>query len=45
MLSNTVSSSNYKTLAQIGITTDPSDGKLELDADKLTAALKKMPAA
>ena len=25
----------------IGITTDPSDGKLELDADKLTAALKK----
>ncbi|QGX88367.1 flagellar filament capping protein FliD [Escherichia coli] len=41
MLSNTVSSSNYKTLAQIGITTDPSDGKLELDADKLTAALKK----
>lgn len=45
MLSNTVSSSSYKTLAQIGITTDPSDGKLELDADKLTAALKKMPAA
>ncbi|MCZ9211701.1 flagellar filament capping protein FliD [Escherichia albertii] len=41
MLSNTVSSSNYKTLAQMGITTDPSDGKLELDADKLTAALKK----
>ena len=41
MLSNTVSSSNYKTLAQIGITTDPSDGKLERDADKLTAALKK----
>lgn len=41
MLSNTVSSSAYKTLAQIGITTDPSNGKLELDADKLTAALKK----
>ncbi|MCZ9114489.1 flagellar filament capping protein FliD [Escherichia albertii] len=41
MLSNTVISSNYKTLAQMGITTDPSDGKLELDADKLTAALKK----
>lgn len=38
MLSNTVSSSSYKTLAQIGITTDPSDGKLELDA---IAALKK----
>ncbi|MCZ9148007.1 flagellar filament capping protein FliD [Escherichia albertii] len=41
MLSNTVGSSNYKTLAQMGITTDPSNGKLELDADKLTAALKK----
>ena len=41
MLSNTVSSSAYKTLAQVGITTDPSNGKLELDADKLTAALKK----
>ncbi|MCZ9034161.1 flagellar filament capping protein FliD [Escherichia albertii] len=41
MLGNTVSSSNYKTLAQMGITTDPSNGKLELDADKLTAALKK----
>lgn len=41
MLSNTVSSSNYKTLVQMGITTDPSNGKLELDADKLTAALKK----
>ena len=41
MLSNSLSSSSYKTLAQIGITTDPSDGKLELDNDKLTAALKK----
>lgn len=41
MLSNTVSSSSFKTLAQIGITTDPSDGQLELDADKLSAALKK----
>ncbi|MFH0474150.1 flagellar filament capping protein FliD [Kluyvera ascorbata] len=41
MLSNSLSTSSYKTLAQIGITTDPSDGKLELDSDKLTAALKK----
>ncbi|HDG1668487.1 flagellar filament capping protein FliD [Kluyvera ascorbata] len=41
MLSNSLSTSSYKTLAQIGITTDPSDGKLELDNDKLTAALKK----
>lgn len=41
MLSNAVSSSQYKSLSQIGITTDPSTGQLELDADKLTAALKK----
>lgn len=41
MLSNSASSSQFKTLAQIGISTDPSTGQLELDADKLTAALKK----
>ncbi|MDZ4030923.1 flagellar filament capping protein FliD [Kluyvera ascorbata] len=41
VLSNSLSTSSYKTLAQIGITTDPTDGKLELDNDKLTAALKK----
>lgn len=40
-LSNTLSSSTYKTLAQIGITTDPSDGKLKIDDDKLSAALTK----
>ena len=38
---NSASSSQFKTLAQIGISTDPSTGQLELDADKLTAALKK----
>lgn len=41
VLSNTMSSSSYKTLAQIGVTTDPSTGKLELDEKKLTEALKK----
>ncbi|MCV5539034.1 flagellar filament capping protein FliD, partial [Escherichia coli] len=41
MLSNTVSSSNYKTLAQIGITSDASTGKLEIATDKLQTALKK----
>lgn len=41
VLSNTLSSSSYKTLAQIGVTTDPSTGKLELDDKKLTEALKK----
>lgn len=40
-LSNTLSSSSYKTLAQIGITSDPSTGELEVDDDKLSAALKK----
>ncbi|MFJ2975087.1 flagellar filament capping protein FliD [Kluyvera sp. NPDC087067] len=41
VLSNTLSSSSYKTLAQIGVTTDPSTGKLEIDDKKLTEALKK----
>ncbi|MFP5596311.1 flagellar filament capping protein FliD [Kluyvera sp. 142486] len=40
-LSNTLSTSSYKTLAQIGITSDPSTGELEVDDDKLSAALKK----
>lgn len=40
-LSNTLSSSTYKTLAQIGVTSDPSTGQLEVDDDKLSAALKK----
>ncbi|HDG1704566.1 TPA: flagellar filament capping protein FliD [Kluyvera ascorbata] len=40
-LSNTLSSSAYKTLAQIGVTSDPSTGQLNVDDDKLSAALKK----
>ncbi|WP_313688141.1 flagellar filament capping protein FliD [Pantoea sp.] len=39
MLTNAQSSSTYKTLAQIGITTDPTTGQLDLDADKLSTAL------
>lgn len=41
VLSNTLSSSSYKTLAQIGITTDPSNGQLKIDDTKLSAALQK----
>lgn len=41
LLNNPQSSSSFKTLAQIGVTSDPSTGKLELDNDKLSAALKK----
>ncbi|MDU6923568.1 flagellar filament capping protein FliD [Franconibacter helveticus] len=41
MLTNSSSSSTYKTLAQIGVTTDPSTGKLELDSDTLKTALTK----
>jgi len=41
VLSNTLSSSSYKTLAQIGVTSDPSTGQLKVDDDKLAAALKK----
>ncbi|MBW9461018.1 flagellar filament capping protein FliD [Kluyvera sp. EC_51] len=40
-LSNTLSSSAYKTLSQIGITSDPSTGQLNISDDKLSAALKK----
>ncbi|MEG5813103.1 flagellar filament capping protein FliD [Enterobacter hormaechei] len=39
MLSNTVGGTAYKTLSQVGITSDPSTGKLELDSDKLKKAL------
>lgn len=42
LLNNPQSSSSFKTLAQIGVTSDPSTGKLELDNDKLSASLKKM---
>lgn len=41
MLSSTTSTSSYKTLAQIGITSDPTTGKLELDNTKLKAGLAK----
>jgi len=39
MLTNAQSSSTYKTLAQIGITSDPTSGSLVLDSDKLETAL------
>jgi len=44
MLTNNASSSTYKTLAQIGITSDPSTGELTLDSDKLKTELTKDPA-
>ncbi|MFU9137910.1 flagellar filament capping protein FliD [Erwinia tasmaniensis] len=43
MLTNAASSSTYKTLAQIGVTTDPTSGDLKLDSTALTAALTKDP--
>ncbi|WP_053142441.1 flagellar filament capping protein FliD [Erwinia billingiae] len=39
MLTNAQSSSTYKSLSQIGVTTDPTSGQLKLDDDKLSAAL------
>lgn len=44
MLTNSASSSSYKTLAQIGITSDPTTGELTLDSDKLKTELTKDPA-
>ena len=38
-LTNAASSSTYKTLSQIGITSNPTTGKLVLDSDKLSTAL------
>lgn len=43
MLTNSSSSSSYKTLAQIGITSDPTTGELTLDSDKLKTELTKDP--
>ncbi|MCS2171658.1 flagellar filament capping protein FliD [Scandinavium sp. TWS1a] len=40
MLSSSTGSSAYKTLAQIGVTSDPSTGKLTVDSTKLESALK-----
>ena len=45
MLSNTVGGTTYKTLSSLGITTDPSSGKLELDSDKMKKALTDNPTA
>ncbi|MRS16241.1 flagellar filament capping protein FliD [Enterobacteriaceae bacterium RIT691] len=39
ILSNTASSSSFKTLAQIGVTSDPSTGELSVDSTKLESAL------
>lgn len=39
MLTNAASSSTFKTLAQIGVTSDPTTGKLEVDSDKLNTSL------
>jgi flagellar hook-associated protein 2 len=39
MLTNAQSSSTYKSLSQIGVTTDPTSGQLKLDDDKLSTAL------
>lgn len=44
LLNNTASSSTFKTLSQIGITTNPTTGQLETDKTKLDAALAKDPA-
>jgi flagellar hook-associated protein 2 len=43
LLTNTASTSTFKTLSQIGITTDPNTGQLETDKTKLDAALAKDP--
>jgi flagellar hook-associated protein 2 len=45
ILANSSGSSVYKTLSQAGITTDPTDGKLKLDAAKLTSSLQVKPEA
>ncbi|WP_337010456.1 flagellar filament capping protein FliD [Pantoea sp. AS142] len=41
MLTNAQSSSSYKSLGQIGVTTDPTTGSLKMDATKVSAALDK----
>lgn len=43
ILANSSGSAVYKTLSQAGITTDPTNGKLKLDADKLSSALDVNP--
>ncbi|WP_312056476.1 flagellar filament capping protein FliD [Pantoea brenneri] len=43
LLTNAASSSNYKTLSQIGISSDPTTGELKLDSAVLKTALDKDP--
>lgn len=43
LLTNSASSSNYKTLSQIGISSDPTTGELKLDSAALKTALDKDP--
>ncbi|WP_312760653.1 flagellar filament capping protein FliD [Pantoea brenneri] len=43
LLTNAASSSNYKTLSQIGISSDPTTGALKLDSAALKTALDKDP--
>lgn len=45
MLSNTTGGTDFKTLSQVGITTDPMTGKLELDSTKLKKTLAENPTA
>lgn len=45
ILANASGSAVYKTLSQAGITTDPTNGQLKLDATKLTSALQVKPDA
>lgn len=45
ILANGSGSSQFKTLTQAGISTDPTNGKLKLDTDKLTSALAVTPEA
>jgi len=41
MLTNAQSTSTFKSLSQIGVTTDPTTGSLKLDSTKLSTALDK----
>lgn len=40
LLTNAASSSTFKTMAQIGVTSNPTTGQLEVDSDKLSKSLK-----
>lgn len=45
ILANGSGSAQFKTLTQAGISTDPTNGKLKLDSDKLSSALAVTPEA